>query len=97
MRLISSDTACSTSRPRPSGSSIFTGQRIRPPGFCDISFVASEVVTIGHDSHRINTAIGSRKKRIPITSMMFCPRADSRLVSKSMRTCSLRRKVPAAA
>jgi hypothetical protein len=93
MRLTSSEKACSTSRPRPSGSIILTGQRIRPPEFCDISPEASEVITIGHDSHRISPAIGSRKNRMPTMSTTFCPRGDSRLVRMSMRTCSLRRKV----
>ena len=93
MRLISSEIACSTSSASPAGSSIFTGQRISPPGFCDISPDCTEVITIGHDNHRISPAIGSRKNRMPITSTMFCPRGDSRLVRMSMRTCSLRRKV----
>jgi hypothetical protein len=37
MRLISSDSACSSSSMKPAGSAAYTGQRIRPPAFCDIS------------------------------------------------------------
>ena len=40
MRLISSDTPCSASSAKPTGSSTYTGQRIRPPALLDISAAA---------------------------------------------------------
>ena len=85
-----SGSAWSSNSPRPSGSIIFTGQQMRPPGFCDISPDCSEFMTIDHDSHKISAAIGIRKRKM---STMFCMRGERRLVRTSMRTCALRRKV----
>ena len=39
MRLISSESAWTSSSVMPSGISSSTGQRIKPPAFCDISLV----------------------------------------------------------
>ena len=85
--------ACSRSRPRPSGSSIFTGQRIRPPGSRHLARGER-----GHhdrprqpqDQHRHRQ---QEEQDADDVDHVLPRAATSRLVRMSMRTCSLRRKV----
>jgi hypothetical protein len=93
MRLISSDTLCMHRRPKPTGISSSTGQRIRPPAFWLISpdtqalveHRPGQVIRISaqrdqedHDADRVDDGVGAL--------------ADSLPEMKSMRTWALRRK-----
>ena len=61
MRLISSDTPCSPSSAKPSGTSAYTGQRIRPPALDDISPLSRPLITSGQTSSITATTNGNRK------------------------------------
>ena len=49
-RLINSDRPCNPSRMKPMGTRAYTGQRIRPPAFCDISPLWKAWITSGQIS-----------------------------------------------
>jgi hypothetical protein len=77
----------------PAGIIRYTGQRISPPAFCDISPLTHALTNQGQDRCSSNPVKGTRKATMPIMSIQLRARADSRPDRKSMRTCPLRRNV----
>ena len=92
MRLMSSESPCSSSRKKPIGISRRTGQRMSPPGFGEVSLETQAFMNTGQDSVMVRMTIGSMKTMMPKTSIQFCERADRRPVTMSIRMCSLRLK-----
>ena len=74
--MIVSDTPCRTSRKKPIGIRILTGQRNSPPASLEYSLRSIDSTTIGQDSTMMISAIGSKKKTLPNRSIQARIRGD---------------------
>jgi len=77
-RFTISESACRISIAKPIGTRARAGQNGRPPAFGDTSCETRLVVKTGQDSHRIITAIGSRKSTVPRMSIQTWVRREKR-------------------
>ena len=81
-----------SSRDRPMGISRYTGQRMSPPAFCDISPLCQALTNSGQDIWISIQQKGARKTMMPTISTQDRPRAVRRAETKSIRTWTFFRK-----
>src|SRR5712692_3751794 len=89
MRLISSDMPCTSSMVNPIMISDFAGHCGSPPALPDCSLISTERIKNGPPVIIMTMHSGIRKNAWPITSMLLRNCFGSRLLTISIRICSL--------
>ena len=77
MRLMISEIPCSAISAKPTGSSNFTGQRIRPPALVETSPIRQDSTNHGHVKYTRMTQIGSRNRKPPMMSIQMRVRSET--------------------
>src|SRR5687768_3541971 len=83
-----SETPCSATSVKPSGTRNLTGQRSRPPALPDISLMLHDCMKKGQENHAITSIEGTRKTAVPTRSSHSLPRSERCVYRMSTRTCS---------